>query len=81
MTDKEYTQYWKPARDIFGGWKSNEDNHPSFLLAKAIGVNYPELGWWKNVELTDELKNLLLALASPYRETMLKIYQIRKGLK
>ena len=82
MTETEFRQYWKPARDTFGTWKGSEDDfhHPSYLLAKAIGVDYPELGWWKNVALTDELKNILLALVGPYRETMLKIYQIRHRL-
>lgn len=83
MTTEEFNLYWRPARDTFGSFKGKVGNvdHPSYLLAKAVGVHYPRLAYWNEVVLTDDLKNILLALVSPYRDTLLKIYQIKKGLK
>ena len=81
MTDHEFRHYWRPARDTFGVWKGDVDNyHPSYLLAKAIGVDYPNLGYWKHVPMTDELKNILLVLVGPHSKTILKIYQIKHEL-
>lgn len=81
MTEAEFRQYWSPARNTFGGWKGNneDEKHPSKQLAAALGIDYPQLGYWEQIELTDELKTVLLGLAGPYRETLLKIYQIRHG--
>jgi len=86
MTHDEFRQYWEPARNTFGlpkppGSQETGYEHPAYLLARAIGVSYRDLGHWKFIPLTDELKDLLKALAGPHRETMLKIHQIRKGLR
>ncbi len=80
MTHEEFTLYWKPARDTFGKGKNDENfkRHPSYFLAKAIGVDYPCPGHWDQLELTEDLKNKLLALVGPHRETMLRIYQIKR---
>lgn len=50
-------------------------------MAKKLGITYPEWGHWKQIPFTPELKNILLAMVSPHGKTMLKIYQIKKGLK
>lgn len=80
MTNEEFTLYWEPARNTFGNFKGKaaSRDHPSYLMSEALGLYYPSLGYWHYIELTDDLKNILLALVSPYRETMLKIYQIRR---
>lgn len=82
MTEAEFRQYWRPARDTFGTWKGHchnkDEKHPSKQLAAALGLDYPQLGYWQYIELTEDLKNILLLLTSPHRETLLKVYQIRK---
>lgn len=79
MTNEEFTLYWEPARNTFGPFKgkSGSKDHPSYLMSKALGIHYPALGYWAHIALTDDLKNILLLLAGPYRDTMLKIYQIK----
>ena len=81
MTENEFRLYWRPARNTFGFITEDVERHPSYLLAEAIGVDYPLLGHWQYIELTDELKNILILLRGSHRDTIIKIYQIQKGLK
>src|SRR5258705_6388610 len=78
MTKDEFTKYWLPARRFEiprGGVEASRQ------LATRLGFSYPESGSWKLIPLTYELKNILRGLAGPHRETLNKIYQIKRRHK
>ena len=76
MNKDEFTHYWLPARRL----ESTGDGlTASQLLAKKLGIKYDQSGDWRKIRFTPQLKNLLLGLVGPHRETIIKIYQIRKG--
>ncbi len=77
MTSDEVHEYWIPAKAMFR--KTNRDSfEASTELAKVLGLEYPEYQYWQHIELTDELKVKLRALASPHRVALLKVMQIRQ---
>lgn len=75
MTKDEFIQYWIPARR-FETLKNGTE--ASQQLATRLGYPYPKAGSWNQIPLTAELKGRLTALAGPYRETLLKIAQIKR---
>jgi len=84
MTDDEFTQYWLPARIALASRGEDDDVHGfdhSMKLGKKLGINYLNAGDWKLIHLTPELKIILLGITGPHRETMLKIYQIKRKRK
>jgi hypothetical protein len=83
MTEDECCKYWVPARLAFRLSK-DEDGYPAAKrLAEALGYEYPEIEHWRNMELTPELKQSLVALPgilrSPHRDTLIKAMQARRG--
>lgn len=83
MTETEFIQYWVPARRAFVGRVGDDSmlgTEDSKKLAEKLGINYAYAGDWRMINLTPELKTMLLGIVSPHAETMLKIYEIRHGV-
>ena len=73
MTDNEYTVYWRPVSQ--GDWKVSQQILALFELDPIYS------GWIKEVELTEERKAILKALAGPHGKTIAKAIAAKKGLE
>jgi hypothetical protein len=81
MNSEEHDLYWRPAcKKMEFPYKGNKD--PDFIfsqkLARLLGLHYPEVAFWREIELTDELKNKLRAIAGPYGEIMIRVLELRR---
>ena len=83
MKLSEMKIYWQPVRiklecdfPMDGGdvykFKASQK------LAKILGLPYPRLHFWDEIELTDELKHKLLLLQGPYWCTLIKVMEARR---
>lgn len=87
MTCREFYKYWKPAKEVVWGvypyiqGSTPRREHPSFRLASLVGVNYPDLGDWAKINLTDRLISVLEAIAGPHGPTIIKALEARKEAK
>jgi hypothetical protein len=80
MTQEEVNQYWKPARmglDIH----DKEGFGSSKMLAAIVGIPYPYPEYCMVIPLTPGLKKKLELLATPHRQTIIKMLEARKGLE
>lgn len=80
MTDDDFTTYWVPARFKLGYLRSVDAQSKTYSakLAELLGLPYPEVGYWRHIELTEEMKHTLKLLVGPHRETIIKIIEARK---
>lgn len=85
MTMEEFDKYWAPvAHKFYPNAPLNGDLRAVRMLSKALGL-WSEYKEWLEIKkddpsMTDELKQLLLKLAGPHGRTILKAYQVQRGI-
>lgn len=76
MTEEELKRYWAPARALAP--HSRTLTYASAALADQLGIPYLGLGHWTEIELTPQLRTILIGLVGPHRETILKMLEAQK---
>lgn len=90
MTRDEFDLFWAPARDALYPLPSPTATSrlkASYQMREALGARATKehTDFFKTVvgsyPMDEELKKVLRLLNSPYAQTILKAYRIRKGLE
>ena len=76
MNTEELTKYWLPARNKVA---KSTNLIASQELAVLLGIAYPHANYWEFIELTDKLRNQLVALAGPHSATVIQIMKVRRS--
>lgn len=91
MTYAELNQYWVPVAErlipeIHQRWDETSRGYRRYyMLDDALGIHEYEYNYFRNRSgqppMDESLKKLLVALNSPHASTLLKVYQIQRGIK
>ncbi|KAH0538874.1 hypothetical protein GP486_008750, partial [Trichoglossum hirsutum] len=82
---EEYVKYWAPVSgrtfdkslelmDLLGIRVNKDLIHTS----EYSGAKVPGSGFWDSIPMTDELKQILMALQGPYKKSYRKMLEVRK---
>jgi hypothetical protein len=94
MTYDELFEYWMPVANKFfpkgaeiSGLDGLHGHIPYQAVDRLLGIDEYTYGYYHasqrtkpSTPISQELKQLLVALAGPHGDTILKIYRIQKGL-
>lgn len=86
MHRSDFSEYWKPAREIFAEINESEhdtlDNNYNYRRSKALadllGIDYPESGYYRELELTAAQKHTCKLLSGSGGWIVRKILEARK---
>ena len=88
ISTEDFLRYALPAMDKHAetdptGWVDYSNRGRYFF--NLLGLNFTFAAWVKNPTnvqpMPDDLKKLLIALAGPHGDTVLKVYRIQHGLE
>lgn len=81
MTKDDCEEYWWDTADCLFPDIPQLGYNRSAALAKLMGINYPRMNFWQELELTPELKNKLMMLRGAHGKTIRKAMEAkREGL-